>query len=753
MKNILKLILILLLSAHLYANESLEKISLQLDWKFQFQHAGFIMAKEKGYYENSGLDVTLLEYTNGIDIEENVLTKKVDFVISNTPVMIKDRALQPTVSLATCLHHSPLVFVTQPDIKTPAQLNGKKIMATKYEYYQSSLSLLMNHFFIEGTYLPHSFGIEEFKNKEVDAISAFISNEIYELDKQKIPYNIIDPYEYGFITHAMNLFSSYEFAKQNTTKIEIFLQATKKGWQYAIDNTEETIDVIHKKYNKNKTKEELIYEAKAIKELMLLDKYEIGEVSTELLQRVHTQLSRTSKLLVNQRSKAIVFDDIVKGTDKKELFLTNEENDFLEKKEVIKLCVEPNWLPFEGMKDGKYIGMIAEYFDIIKAKSNLNIEVVPTKSWEEGMSFIQTGKCDIIGTASPTVERLKFMNFTDAYMKSPLVLITKSNQAFISDIEDVKNKKLGVVKGYAAAEILKEKYPGINIVDVENIEDGLKQVENDKLYGYIDNLNVTASNIQKDYFEVLKVSARLNIDDELTIGSRNDEPLLNSIFQKIIENINNSEVRDIVNRWIAVKESVNEDYTFLWKIFGGIFIVFVLFSIYSYQLKRNNRKLEQLSREDALTKVGNRLKLNEVLQDVYYSNQRYKTQCGVILLDIDDFKHVNDTYGHIFGDETLKKFAQILLQNIRKTDKVGRWGGEEFLIICSNTNIESLITIAENLRKSIENDLFLKEKGITASFGLSVFDEIKNIEQVIHIADNNLYKAKKEGKNKVCFSE
>ena len=750
MKNIFKIILIFSISLNIVANDSFEKVSLQLDWKYQFQHAGFIMAKEKGFYKELGLDVALLEYKDGINIEEDVLSKKAEFGISNTPVMIKDRVLQPTVLLATYLHHSPLVFATQPDIKTPAQLNGKKIMATEYEYYQSSLSLLMNHFFIKGMYVPHSFGIEEFKNKQVDAISVFVSNEVYELDKQKVPYNIIDPYEYGFIIHAMNLFCSYEFAHNNTQKIENFLRATKKGWQYAINHPGETINIIHEKYNPNKSIEELTYEAKVIKSLMLLDKYDIGEIDKELLERVYAQLSKMSNLLVNQRNKIFVLDDILKGTDKDTLYFTKEENNFLAKKGAIKLCVEPGWMPFEGIVDGKYVGMIAEYFELIKAKSNINIEVNPTKSWDECMAFMKTGKCDIIGTASPTIDRLKFMNFTDAYMKSPLVLITKVDQAFVDDIADVKEKKIGITKGYASAEILKYKYPGINIIDVDNIMDGLRKVENGKLYGYIDNLSVTASNIQTSFDGVLKVSARLNIDDELTIGSRKDEPLLNDIFQKVLESIDNTEVRAIVNRWITVKESVKMDYSFLWKIFGAIFLVLVLFGLYNYQLKANNKKLKELSREDALTKIGNRLKLNEVLEDIYQSNLRHKTQCGVILLDIDNFKQVNDTYGHLFGDETLKKFADILSKNIRKTDKLGRWGGEEFLIICPNVNTEGLQKVAEGLRKDIEHDLFLCEKKITASFGLSVFDGVKNIEQVIDTADKNLYKAKSSGKNRVC---
>jgi diguanylate cyclase (GGDEF)-like protein len=337
-------------------------------------------------------------------------------------------------------------------------------------------------------------------------------------------------------------------------------------------------------------------------------------------------------------------------------------------------------------------------------------------------------------------------------MKSPLVLITKMDKLFVDDIEDIKQKKLGITKGYAIAEILKSKYPDINIVDVANLDDGFKKVESGELYGYIDNLSVTVSNIQKSFSGVLKVSARLNITDDLTIGSRNDEPLLNSIFQKIIVSIDNSEVREILNRWISVEESVKVDYTFLWKIFGVIFIVFVLFTVYSFQLKINNKKLEKISREDVLTGVGNRLKLNEILANSYQYSKRYKNQYGIVLLDIDDFKKINDTYGHLFGDEVLKKFAYILVKNIRQTDKLGRWGGEEFMIVCPNINAENLKKIAEELRNNIENDLFLKEKGITASFGLSVFDGNKDIEHVVGEADKNLYKAKNSGKNRVCIS-
>ena len=753
MKNIIKLVIILLLSLNLYSSEGLEKVSLQLDWKFQFEHAGFIMAKEKGFYKEVGLDVTLLEYEDGIDIEEDVISKKVDFGISNTPLMVKNEILQPVVLLATYLQRSPLVFVTQPDIKKPSDLQKKRIMATDYEYKNSSLSLFMEHFFVQSIYVPHTYNIEDFKDKKVDAMSVFTSNELYELQEQNISYNIMDPSQFGFITNAMNLFCSYDTADNETEKVLKFLNATKKGWQYALDNTDEAISIIHEKYNSKRSIEALNFEAKEIKSLMLLGLYDIGEVSKELMIRAYKQLYRSGKALANQNDKMLVFDDILNKVGNNCVLFTKSEKEYLLKKGAIKLCVSPNWMPFEGFKDGKYIGMIAEYFELIRQKTNLNITIYPTKSWAENMAAIKNKKCDILGSASPTPERLAYMNFTDTYMKSPIVLVTKVDKPFINHITDVAGKKLGISKGYAIKEIIKGKYPNINIIDVKNIQDGLTRVENGELYGYVDNLSVTVSTIQQSFHGILKVSARFDENDEFTIGSRNDEPMLNEIFQKVVHSIDKAKVRNILNEWISVKESVGVDYTFLGKVAFGIFGIFAIIIFYTYQLRLNNKKLIQISREDALTKVGNRLKLNEILDDEHKYTHRYQVSCGVIILDIDDFKKVNDIHGHLEGDEVLKKFTSILSKNIRETDKVGRWGGEEFLIICPNTNMENLIKVAEGLRAEVQKYNFGKHiDSITASFGLSLFDGLKEIEKVLDEADKALYYAKNNGKNRVVNS-
>jgi len=156
-----------------------------------------------------------------------------------------------------------------------------------------------------------------------------------------------------------------------------------------------------------------------------------------------------------------------------------------------------------------------------------------------------------------------------------------------------------------------------------------------------------------------------------------------------------------------------------------------------------------LSITDKLTGIFNRLKLDEALNDEFNRSNRFKSSFGIIIIDIDYFKRVNDTYGHLVGDQLLIQFAKILKENIRKVDVLGRWGGEEFMIICPETNYQGTIKVAESLREIINKYEFLTIDNISASFGVSIYDGDENIDNVIARADDALYKAKENGRNRV----
>ncbi|PLY04252.1 MAG: hypothetical protein C0625_17045 [Arcobacter sp.] len=167
------------------------------------------------------------------------------------------------------------------------------------------------------------------------------------------------------------------------------------------------------------------------------------------------------------------------------------------------------------------------------------------------------------------------------------------------------------------------------------------------------------------------------------------------------------------------------------------------------QMIQGLNKHKLLSITDKLTGVFNRLKLDEVINDEFNRSARFKSSFGVIIIDIDYFKRVNDTYGHLVGDQVLIQCAKIFKENIRKVDVLGRWGVEEFMIICPETDFQGTIKVAQSLLEIISKYEFTIIGNITASFGVSIYDDDENTDKVIARADNALYKAKVNGRNRV----
>lgn len=169
------------------------------------------------------------------------------------------------------------------------------------------------------------------------------------------------------------------------------------------------------------------------------------------------------------------------------------------------------------------------------------------------------------------------------------------------------------------------------------------------------------------------------------------------------------------------------------------------------EIESKNLQLKNLALKDHLTGLYNRSKLDEVLEyNINYSS-RYGNSFGVIMIDIDFFKKVNDEYGHQAGDIILKEFANILTLSSRETDIIGRWGGEEFLIIVENIDKDNLIKLAQKLKDMINEHNFPIVTHKTASFGAAIYKHDDKINQLIARADKALYLAKNSGRNCVEF--
>jgi diguanylate cyclase (GGDEF)-like protein len=193
------------------------------------------------------------------------------------------------------------------------------------------------------------------------------------------------------------------------------------------------------------------------------------------------------------------------------------------------------------------------------------------------------------------------------------------------------------------------------------------------------------------------------------------------------------------------------EYVISVTIFVAISLIFP--AIVGYKLIENHeiliRKVKRLSEEDYLTKLNNRRKIHEVIENEISRSKRYNSTFAVILLDIDNFKTTNDSFGHNTGDQLLVQISDIIRQTIRESDIASRWGGEEFLVFCPHTNSDGAFALAEKLRNNIEKSEFDDVGYKTASFGVARIEHGDSVKSLIQRADEALYSAKNSGKNMV----
>jgi len=177
------------------------------------------------------------------------------------------------------------------------------------------------------------------------------------------------------------------------------------------------------------------------------------------------------------------------------------------------------------------------------------------------------------------------------------------------------------------------------------------------------------------------------------------------------------------------------------------------FNLLSEKLEENYKEIQKLSMTDKLTQLHNRTRIEQLFSSELERVQRYGHPLSVILLDLDHFKSVNDTYGHQVGDRVLQQLAQTLRRNVRQPDHVGRWGGEEFLILSPEIDLGQATALAEKLRMAVARVDFPEVGRETASFGVASYRAGDTEDSMMKRADGALYAAKTEGRNRVVCED
>ena len=281
--------------------KNLESVTLQLKWKHQFQFAGYYAALEQGYYEAAGLDVQLLEAPDGEEPAQVVLDGGADFGIAASDLLLMRAKGQPVVALASIYQHSPLVLLSIADrgMDNIHNLAGEKVMI------EAHAAELLAYLESEGisphdlTLLPHSFDPEALISGQAAAISAYSTDEPFLLQQHGLEYLVFNPRASGIDFYGDTLFTTETTIQENPEQVKAFLDASLRGWAYALDHSEEIVDLVYSKYSQRHTKEHLLFEADKTKQLILPDVVEIGYMNPGRWQRIaeiYTEMNMTPEI-------------------------------------------------------------------------------------------------------------------------------------------------------------------------------------------------------------------------------------------------------------------------------------------------------------------------------------------------------------------------------------------------------------------------------------------------------------------------
>ena len=423
------------------------------------------------------------------------------------------------------------------------------------------------------------------------------------------------------------------------------------------------------------------------------------------------------------------------------LQLTQQEKEFIEKTHF-NVAITKNWYPisFEGDKD-KALGISSEFWEIIVKKLNLKTSNTFFNSFDEQIKSFQSGKSDIIFSAGESESRKKFAYFSNEYLKFPISIVTKKDEHFIENIDDIINKKIAVGNNFTAHNLLKEKYPNLDLVLVNNVEEGLNLVSKNQVFAFVDIKPILTYNIAKFSFKDLKVSGNSGIDFSLKIMVRKEFKDLIPILNKTIATIPASEVITIVNSWNNVKFQTSIDYKTVWILVFLVFFGAIAFILRTATLNILNKKLKYTVEEKTkeLRYLNENLqitidkKTKELLEKEAILNQQAKMAAmGEMIENIaHQWRQPLSVISTISSSLKIKKEMNILddkefyeaLQNINKTS--------EHL---SNTidDFRNFFSPNKEMNKFYVSQLIKKSKDLIKSrfdkFNIKVIENIDDIE-------------------------
>ena len=884
-------ILALMFSSTLYSattehnpDKQLETVNLQLKWFHQFQFAGYYAAIEKGFYEDEGLDVQIHEIAKNTSVVNQVVSGQAQYGIGDSAIILDYTEGQPIKALSAIFQHNPLVFISKQSsgIFSPYDMAGKRIMLSSTSRDQAPLlatllqaGLLKNDYI----YVDNTYRNDDLIEDKIDVMIGYSSNEPFYFAEQNVGINIISPRNYGIDFYGDLLFTSQQEINEHPHRVDRFRRASLKGWQYALSNPEEIIQLIHKKYGSQSSIQHLRNEAKVTRDLILLDSIPIGQIKTERLHqaiRTYTRLKLTEPL-----SKQEIEGFIYKGSTP-QIELSEEEYQWLHDHPSVRVGIDRKFAPYEWIDDeGNYIGLAADYIHLLEKQLGLNIEIIEKDAWHKVLELAKLGELDMLSIVVETGERSEFLTFSAPYVSSAAVIINRESQGYTGSLSQLKGKQIAIQKGHYTQELISKDYPSISIITTDNQEQALTLVSNGGADAYVGEVLTASHTMKKTGLANLRFAGQTEYKSEFSFAITKEHPELASMVTKALDSISQQEKNRIFDRWRSLDIELGIQTKTIVKYLIIILSIFLIIIYWLYRLKReialrkeaekslqlssrvfndthegitvtdtnriivdinpafsditgysreevigqnprilssgkqnsefyqkmwqqidehghwqgeiwNRRKsgevyaelltissltdtndnvvnyvgvftditqsklqqdeLKKMAHYDVLTGLPNRALFIDRFQQAIAHSNRSESLLAVCFLDLDDFKPVNDNFGHDVGDDLLIEVALRIKACVREEDTVSRQGGDEFALLLGN--IVSYAQCEQTMGRvhhSLSQPFIIdgNSHNVTASSGITIYPlDDGDADTLLRHADHAMYEAKQAGRNR-----
>ncbi len=755
-----------------------ENVRLQLKWRHQFQFAGYYAAIAKGYFRDEGLTVELLEGKPGVSPVDELLVGKVDFAIESPAVIIKRQQGLPLVAVAAIFQHSPAVVITRRDsgLNTPQSLKGKRIMLTLETDPESLAMLVWEGIPIPAVnILPHTWGLDDLIAGRVDGQTAYLTNEPYLLAREGIESTTIEPLNYGIDFYGDCIITTEHEVRSHFARLEAFRRAVQQGWLYAMAHPREIAELIRSDYSRVKQLEQLLFEAEAMERLIQPRFVEIGHMNPQRWRHIADTFVKLGMMKADVNLQEFLYAEfrervVAEKQQRMGVILTALGS-------VALFCV------FVGLGlfvfNRKLAGQVRrrtasltaseQHFRTFFEMASVGVAQMDAKTFV--FRRINKKYGEIVGYSLDELQRMTFENITHPedlanqldhmrqlldgkipeftiekrYIRkdgeivwvfltaSPLWTAGQQPDYILAVIRDITARKNAEERLVFSSKVFDNSIEGIVVTDAQGT---ILQVNPafTKITGY-------------------RADEAIGCNPRILKSDKHPPTFYQDMWHQLM--VNSQWAGEIWNRrksgeaypeWLtisAVKNPQGKTTNFV-SIFHDV-----------SELVRQQAALEHQAQHDALTGLPNRLLINDRLAMALQKMKRSGTKLALLYLDLDNFKHINDAFGHAAGDNLLVELSRRLASLMRAGDTIARLGGDEFLILLSEVEqISTVSLIAVRLLDSLKQPFYEGdiEFFITGSIGVTIApDDGSEAVTLVKNADVAMYRAKNLGRNNYQF--